>query len=328
MIITRTPFRVSFGGGGTDLPEYYKKHGGAALSTSINKYMYISIHPYFDSGINIKYSKTEQVKSVEEIQHPLVREAMKLSSVLKGVEISSISDIPSGTGLGSSSSFTVGLMNALYAYQGRNASAEKLARDACDIELNKVKSPIGKQDQYAAAYGGLNFIEFNADESVSVRPVMLKPGLKREMNQNLMAFYTGSQRSAASILEEQRKSLSEDEKKLQTYHELKKTAHAMLDSLKAGDIDNFGRQLDSAWKIKKRASSAISNSELDALYALGIKNGALGGKLLGAGGSGFMLFYVPEGSHERVRKAFSSYKELPFNFDSQGSRIIHVGDEY
>lgn len=328
MIITRTPFRVSFGGGGTDLPEYYRKHNGAVLSTSINKYMYINIHPYFDSGINVKYSKTEQVKSVDELQHPIVREAMKMSSVLKGVEIASISDIPSGTGLGSSSSFTVGLMNALYAYQGRNASAEKLARDACEIELNKINSPIGKQDQYAAAYGGLNFIEFRQDETVSVKPVMLNPSLKKELNNNLMAFYTGSQRSANNILSGQRKSLSEDEEKMNTYHELKKAATAMYDALKAGDLNDFGVQLDTAWQAKKRASSAISNSGIDSIYEKGRNSGALGGKLLGAGGSGFMLFYVPKESHERVRKAFSDYKELPFRFDSHGSRIIHVGDEY
>ena len=325
MIISRTPFRISFAGGGSDLPSFYRRAEGAVLSTSIDKYMYIAIHPFFEADkIQLKYSKTEMVNSINEIKHPIFREALSMYG-LTGVDLNSIADIPSGTGLGSSSSFTVGLLNAIRTYIGKASSAEKLAQLACDIEINRVGSPIGKQDQYAAAYGGLNFITFNADETVNVQKIIMNPDKRRELEENLMMVYVGGEHSANSILQSQQKGYS-DEKKFQTQKQMVQLAYDLKDALENNNIDDFGRILHEGWLMKRSLMSDISNSAIDNLYAKGLEAGALGGKLLGAGGAGFLLFYCPKEKQADFRSQMSTHREMAFRFDNHGSKIIYVGD--
>lgn len=325
MIISRTPFRISFAGGGSDLPSFYRRSKGAVLSTSIDKYMYIAIHPYFAAEkIQLKYSKTELVDAIREIKHPIFREALAMYD-LKGVDLNSIADIPSGTGLGSSSSFTVGLMNAIRAYIGKASSAEKLAQLACDIEINRVGSPIGKQDQYAAAYGGLNFITFYGDETVNVQKIIMDPAKRRELEDNLIMVYVGGEHSANSILQSQQKGYS-DEKKFQTQKQMVQLAYDLKDALENNNIDDFGRILHEGWLMKRSLMSDISNNAIDALYAKGLEAGALGGKLLGAGGAGFLLFYCPKEKQTDFRAQMSAHREMAFRFDNYGSKIIYVGD--
>ncbi len=323
MIITRTPFRISFVGGGTDLKSFYQSGHGAVVSTAINKYMYISIHKYFDNKILLKYSKTELVEKVDNIQHPLIREAMKLTGVVKGVEIASISDIPAGTGLASSSSFTVGLLHALYAYRGKNVSAERLAREAAHIEINLVGSPIGKQDQYAAAFGGFNYIQFNKDESVLVHPIVFNK--KKELEKNLLLFYTGITRSANNILKEQSK-ITEKNKKFEQLVKMRDLTKPLIKELEKGNIEVIGEMLHKNWLMKRSLTSSISNKEIDKLYDKALNAGAKGGKLLGAGGGGFLLFYCDLKNQDRLRKDLFDLKEVPFCFDNEGSRIIYVGE--
>lgn len=324
MMITRTPFRVSFAGGGSDLPSFYLKHPGCVLSTSINKYMYISAHPFFNKKkINIKYSKTEFVDSVDEIQHPIVREAMKMLDMPTGIEITSTADIPSGTGLGSSSSFTVGLLHLLYGLKERFVSKERLAKEACEIEIGRLKEPIGKQDQYAAAYGGLNFIEFHTDDTVSVQPILMKNGLKREMDQNLLMFYTGGVRSASSILTEQSEKMGKKDK-FNTMIKMTQLAHELKDSLHSNDITSFGEILHKGWLFKQSLTSKISNETINLLYNKGRESGALGGKILGAGGGGFLLFYCEKEKQEKLRNALKDLQELRFGFDNAGSKYIYI----
>ena len=323
MIITRTPFRISFAGGGSDLPSFYLKHKGCVLSTSINKYMYLSAHPFFYKQILIKYSKTELVNCVEDIEHPIVREVMKMLNIPTGVEITSTADIPSGTGLGSSSSFTVGLLHLLYGLKEMFVSKERLAREACEIEIGKLKEPIGKQDQYAAAYGGLNFIEFHTDNTVSVQPIIMKNGLKRELDENLVMFYTGDVRSASSILREQSKQMSKEDK-FNTMVRITQLAQELRDSLHSNDITSFGEILHKGWSLKRSLTSNISNEKINALYDKGKNYGALGGKILGAGGGGFLLFYCEKEKQGKLRNAFKDLQELKFSFDNAGSTHIYV----
>lgn len=327
MIISRTPFRISFAGGGSDLPSFYRREPGAVLSTSINKYMYIAIHPYFDPSKSlIKYSKTEFVDSFYEIKHPLIRQVLSDYNVM-GVDLNSIADIPSGTGLGSSSSFTVGLLNAVRAYLGKATSGEKLAKLACEVEIDKVGSPIGKQDQYAAACGGLNFITFYGDESVNVEKIIMNPNKKQELQDNLMMVFVGGEHSANTILKSQQAAIS-DEKKFQTQRDMVKLAYDLRHSLESNDIDDFGRILHEGWLMKKSLTSGISTSIVDEMYERGIKAGALGGKLLGAGGAGFILFYCPKEHQDAFRKQMGVIRELDVAFDDFGSKIIYVGDKF
>lgn len=250
MIISRTPFRVSFAGGGSDLPSFYRKSTGAVLSTSIDKYMYIAIHPYFEKNkIQLKYSKTEQVDSIDDIKHPIFREVLKMYGVT-GVDLNSIADIPSGTGLGSSSSFTVGLLNAVRAYLGKASSGEKLGELACDVEINRVGSPIGKQDQYAAACGGLNFITFYSDETVNVEKIIMKPEKKQELEDNLLMVFVGGEHSANAILKSQSAAIS-DMKKFDTQRHMVELAYNLKESLENNNIDDFGRILHENWLLKK-----------------------------------------------------------------------------
>lgn len=326
MIISRTPFRVSFAGGGSDLPSFYRKSTGAVLSTSIDKYMYIAIHPYFEKNkIQLKYSKTEQVDSIDDIKHPIFREVLKMYGVT-GVDLNSIADIPSGTGLGSSSSFTVGLLNAVRAYLGKASSGEKLGELACDVEINRVGSPIGKQDQYAAACGGLNFITFYGDETVNVEKIIMKPEKKQELEDNLLMVFVGGEHSANAILKSQSAAIS-DMKKFDTQRHMVKLAYNLKDSLENNNIDDFGRILHENWLLKKSLTSGISTGIVDEMYNKGIEAGALGGKLLGAGGAGFILFYCPKSRQQEFRERMGDITELNFKFDNYGSKIIYVGEK-
>ncbi len=326
MIISRTPFRVSFAGGGSDLPSFYRRSTGAVLSTSIDKYMYIAIHPYFEKDkIQLKYSKTEQVSSIDEIKHPIFREVLKMYG-LTGVDLNSIADIPSGTGLGSSSSFTVGLLNAVRAYLGKASSGEKLGELACDVEINRVGSPIGKQDQYAAACGGLNFITFYGDETVNVEKVIMRPEKKQELEENLLMVFVGGEHSANTILKSQSAAIS-DQKKFEAQKTMVQLAYNLRESLESNNLDDFGRILHENWLLKKSLTSGISNGIVDQMYNKGIEAGALGGKLLGAGGAGFILFYCPKEKQAEFRERMGDIKELNFKFDHYGSKIIYVGEK-
>ncbi len=326
MIISRTPLRISFFGGGTDLADFYEKEGGAVLSTAIDKYIFATVNKKFDEHIRVSYSKTEIVETVDQIKHDLVREAMRLAGVVHGIEITTIADIPSqGTGLGSSSTFTVGLLNALHAYKGEHVSAETLAQEACKIEIDIVGEPIGKQDQYIAAYGGLQFIQFNKDGSVFVDPIVCSRELKDALQANLMLFYTGLTRRSKTILAEQKKNSSSHR-----YDELKAIKELALIGKKALEkdqsIDEFGRLLDENWRLKKSLAEGVSNTEIDEIYAKAKKAGALGGKIAGAGGGGFLLLYVPKDRQAHVRSALHPLKQTEFNFEPQGSKIIYVSD--
>ena len=325
MIISRTPFRISFAGGGSDLSSFYSQQMGAVLSTSINKYVYIAIHPFFDfRKIQLKYSKTELVSSFDEIQHPIFKEVLKMSD-LTGIDLNSIADIPAGTGLGSSSAFTVGLLNAIYAYKYKAVGNEMLAKLACEVEIERLKSPIGKQDQYAAACGGLNLISFYPDETVNVEKIIMDPHKKQELEDNLIMIYTGWTRSANSILKEQNREILEKDK-FNNQKAMVKLAFDLKRSLEDNNIDDFGQYLHEGWLLKKTLTGSISNSFVDDIYDLGLKSGALGGKLLGAGGGGFILFYCPKGIQENFRKKMSQFTEIDFRFDNYGSKIIYVGD--
>ncbi len=327
MIITKTPFRISFVGGGSDLPDFYREHPGAVLSTSINKYMYISSHNFFEHDkIRLKYSKTETVKGVDEIMHPIFKEALKMFQIEGGLELSSIADVPSGTGMGSSSSFTVGLLHNLYAIKGQHVSKERLAQEACQIEIERLGEPIGKQDQYAAAYGGLNIFRFNTDETVSVEKIYMQNQVLTHLEDNLIMFYTGSQRKANEILTEQKSNTKEADKKA-TLIEMTHLVDELKNSLTSAKLDDFGNLLHQNWLLKKRLASKISNNEIDDAYEVAMKNGALGGKLLGAGGGGFLLFYCEKEKQSKLIEAMKKFRRIPFGMEHEGSKVIYFGDE-
>lgn len=326
MLITKTPFRISFCGGGSDLESFYAKHGGCVLSTTINKYMYISIHPYFDSNYtSLKYSQNELVSDISKIEHTIFKQVLADTNV-DGVEISSTADVPGGTGLGSSSTFTVGLLNTLYCYKGKFASKAKLANEACEVEIDKLGAPIGKQDQYAAAFGGLNFIKFNKDGTVSVSPIMMLADTYKKLQNNLMMFYTGTTRSANSILSEQKKNMS-NEDKANNLVKMCDFAYEMKESLENNDLSTFGKILNDSWELKRTLASGISNTDIDRAYEIAMKNGALGGKLLGAGGGGFLLFYCEEENQDKLRKEIG-LKEFDFKFEQDGTSVVYIGDKY
>ena len=314
-----TPFRISFAGGGSDLSSFYEHSPGCVVSTTIDKHMYLFVHPSFDEKIQVKYSKTELVDDIDDVQHPIVREALRIFG-LTGIDISSIADIPAGTGLGSSSSFAVGLFNALYGYVGMEASPEQLATDACRIEIDILKEPIGRQDQYAAAYGGLNLINFHDDHSVTVEPVHMPPGKLESLEDNLLMFYSGGRRHAGQILEDQANNMHG--KNRDNLIRMAELARELKESLVRGSIDDMGLILDEGWRLKKSLSTKISRSHIDDLYETAMRNGALGGKLLGAGDSGFLLFYCKEDEQGRLRSALAALKETEFRFDRRGTRLI------
>ena len=323
MIISRTPLRVSFAGGGTDIGKYYRLNGGAVISTAINKYIYITINKRFDDTIRVSYSKTEIVNNVDKIKHDLVRETMKHVGVTKGVEITSIADVPSkGTGLGSSSAFTVGLLNALYAFKGQHRSAKQLAEDACKIEIDILKEPIGKQDQYICAYGGFQHIKFNPDESVFVNHIICKKITTGRLNRNLMMFYTGIFRKSSTILAEQ---VNNIRKKRYIMDKMKGLADEIGESLIKNRIEEFGKLLHKGWIYKKQLASGVSNGIIDQYYKSALGAGASGGKILGAGGGGFLLLYCEANKQDNVRSALNGLREFPFEFEQQGTNIIYIG---
>ena len=327
MIITKTPFRISFVGGGSDLEAFYQKSTGAVLSTSINKYMYISSHAYFEPNkLRVKYSQTETVDAVADLKHPILRTAFEMFNIKGGLEVSSIADLPSGTGMGSSSSFTVGLLHNLHAHSHSYASKHELASAACDLEINRLGEPIGKQDQYAAAFGGLNVIEFHANGEVTVDPVYLSNEVYSRLENSLCLYYIGNQRSASSILSEQKKNTGDTEK-FAMLQKMVALVYELRSTLMSGDLDNFGTLMHENWLMKQELASGISNPVIGELYDTALKNGATGGKLLGAGGGGFMLFFCPPEKQAQLDQALHKVRRFPFKFEQEGSKLIHYDHE-
>jgi len=326
MIISRTPLRMSFAGGGSDLPAYYRQKTGSVVSTAIDKYIYITVNKKFDDLVRVSYSKTELVGSTDEVEHNIIREALKMVGVKKGIEVVYMGDVPlgsAGIGLGSSSSLAVGVLNALHAYQGRHVSADQLAREACEIEIGILKNPIGKQDQYIAAYGGFQYIKFNSDESVFVDPVIFSSETKKILNDKLLLFYTGTTRVSSTILKEQGENT---EKNMARLDDIVALSHKLLKKLQTNDLHGFREILHEGWLLKKDLAGGISNPEINGYYQKALEAGAVGGKLLGAGGGGFLLFYCEKEHQANVRKALLGLKETPFTFEPQGGKIIYVQD--
>jgi D-glycero-alpha-D-manno-heptose-7-phosphate kinase len=322
MIVSCAPFRVSFAGGGSDIASFYRKRRGAVLSCAIAKYSFIIVHPYFNaSKYHLKYTRTELVDRLDEIQHPILREALRMQAIDPGIEIVSTADIPGGTGLGSSSSFSVALINALYAHRRIFVPKETLATEACMLEIERLGEPIGKQDQYAAAYGGVNLIEFERHGGVNVQPLLLSTETLSELESNLLLFYTGNQRDARNLLSHQVAALERDDEIVSRMQQMVDLAYEMRDLLLAGDLNRFGLALHRGWELKRGISAQVSTSAIDNLYAKARDAGALGGKLAGAGGGGFLLFYCPKASQARVREALGAMRSLEFRFDWGGARI-------
>ncbi len=313
---------MSFVGGGSDLPAYYRQHGGAVLSTAIDKYVYVSVNRKFDGGIRLAYSKVEEVGTLDHIEHRLVRAAFEMIGLRGGVEVTTTADIPSrGTGLGSSSSFTVGLLQAASAYLGQHVSAEQLGQRSCEVEIDRCGEPIGKQDQYAAAFGGLNLIEFHPDDSVNVTPIIMKRADRDLIEQRIIVFYTGITRSASGILQKQSDETGSDVAKQAVLKRMVKLAYHLRDEFARGEIDSFGEILRENWSLKKSLTEGISSGQIDGWHDAAIGAGALGGKLLGAGSGGFLMFYAPVERHEAIEQAVG-LRRIDFGFEPLGSRIL------
>jgi D-glycero-alpha-D-manno-heptose-7-phosphate kinase len=323
VIITRTPFRISFAGGGTDLPSFYRAFdGGAVTSAAIDRFIHVLVNEKFDPSIRVAYSKTENVDTVDDLQHGLVREALRLTQVHRAVEVHTIADIPGeGTGIGSSSSLTVGLLNALYAYQGKVVDPSSLAEEACRIEINVLHGTLGKQDQYIAAFGGLHYFEFRPDDTVRVHPIPLSREDLDTVSSHLSLFYTGTARSAQPILKEQDARTADNR---DTLLRMRDQAGQVRDALVARDWDRVGRLLDEGWGLKKSLTPGISNPQIDDWYARGKAAGALGGKITGAGGGGFLLLFHPPERSTQVAKALSPLERMPVRISPEGSRILMV----
>ena len=325
MIISRTPLRMSFAGGGSDFKGYYNQSTGSVISTTIDKYVYVLVNKRFIDSIGVKYSQVEESNDVNNIRHNLVREALKLLKIDGGVELVYSSDLlPAhhGSGLGASSSLLVGTLNALHAYKGEHVSAEQLAREACKIEIDILGSPIGKQDQYAAAYGGLNHIKFHPEDYVEVTPINLTSNVKKRLKQNLLIFYTGLDKKSEEILTEQK---SKTQNNVGYLEQMVALSDELADNLKLQVLDKFGEILDTGWEFKKKLASKITNELIDSYYLRAKNAGATGGKILGSGGGGFLLLYCEQDQQEKVRRELADLKELPFEFECQGSKIIYVG---
>lgn len=320
MIITQTPLRVSFAGGGTDLKDFYSQEGGAVVSTAIDKYIYVIIKERFDSLIRVGYTKTEMVDSIDRVRHELVRECLRKTGIGKGVEISTMADIPSeGSGLGSSSTVTVGLLNAMYAYLGEMRTAAQLAQEACEIEIDALGKPIGKQDQYIAAFGGVRLIEFKQDGTVNVEAVPMDETKRNRLSESLLLFYTGITRKADTILSEQRGKIGDTTPILT---QMRQQAYDVYEALSVGDISRLGMTLHEAWDHKKRLAGKITSPEIDAMYDTARSAGALGGKVTGAGGGGFFLVSCLPGKQEAVRGALRGMREMPFGLERDGTKVI------
>lgn len=320
MIISQTPLRISFAGGGTDLATYYREHVGFVLSTAIDKFAYVIVKERFDDMIYLNYMRKEIVERVDDIEHELIREAMRTTGVASGVEITLLSDIPSsGSGLGSSSSFTVGLLNALHMYQGNQVTAETLAQQACEIEIDRLGKPIGKQDQYVAAYGGFRAFTFNRDDSVDVRRLDVPPHFVRQIDDRLRLYFTGQTRQADTILAEQ-KANSDD--RMGELTKIKGLAAMLERALERGEIDALGEVLHAGWTLKRQLATGITNSHIEQMYDAARAGGATGGKICGAGGGGFLLVFFPPASYGTLSEAMRLYREMPFSLERDGTKII------
>lgn len=320
MIIVQTPLRISLFGGGTDFHSFFCQEGGAVLSSAIDKYIFVTIKERFDHLLRVGWTQTELVETVDEIQHELIREALRKTGIHSSIEVTTMGDIPSrGTGLGSSSTVTVGALHAMYAFKGEIVTAERLAREACEIEIEVLGKPIGIQDQYIASYGGLRFLEFNTDGQVHVTPVSVDEASERRLNENLMLFYTGTARKAEGILDEQKNNIHD---RLHILRELKAMAHAARVELEQGRVDVIGDLLHESWQLKKQLASQISNTTIEDLYQAARQAGAAGGKITGAGGGGFLLLYCLHENQDAVREALKGLRELPFRLEQDGTKVI------
>ena len=320
MIIVQTPLRVSLFGGGTDFPDYFKENGGCVLSTTIDKYIFVTIKKRFDSKLRIGYTKTEIVDDLSEINHELIREALRKTTITRGVEVTTMGDIPSeGSGLGSSSTVTVGSLQAMYTLQGELVSAERLAREACEIEIDVLGKPIGVQDQYIAAYGGLRFMEFPRKGPIASERLLLPKDLIRTLNDELLLFFTGITRSSARILTEQKKNIQH---RTQVLSSMKRIARNARDELLKGNVEAIGECLHESWHLKRKLASRISNGNLDDIYQVALEAGAVGGKITGAGGGGFLLLFCPYQKQKKLRTSLSKLRELPFKLEQDGSKVI------
>jgi D-glycero-alpha-D-manno-heptose-7-phosphate kinase len=324
MIITRSPLRVSLGGGGTDLPSYSREHGGFLIAGAIDKYVYINIHSRFVDGFLLKYSQMEEVAAIEDIRHPIIREALRFLDIRsRNLEITSMADIPAGTGLGSSGSFTTALLKALHAYRKNLIHPHQLAEQACHIEIDILKEPIGRQDQYIASYGGLTCFEFAKDGSVVASPLAISEETLFNLEDNLLLFFTGYSRPASSILKDQDdKSRRADAAMTESLHFIKDLAFSTRYSLEKGDVSEFGRLMNVHWEHKKRRSAGMSNGKIDEWYQCALSNGASGGKLIGAGGGGFLMFYAQDKGRLRHAMREQGLREVRFRFDFEGTRIV------
>ncbi len=324
MIITRSPLRISLGGGGTDLPSYYREFGGFLIAAAINKYVYVCVSRPFIKGIFLKYSHLEQAEAVDSIQHPIVREAIRmLDFKTPQLEITTLADIPAGTGLGSSGSFTTALLKALFAHRRRLLLPDELAHLACEIELDILKEPIGKQDQYIAAYGGITCFEFNRDDSVKAYPLQISMDTLFDLEDNLLLFFTGFARSASTILKDQDKRSKEmDEEMLNNLYYVKELGLRSKEMLITGRTSEFGALMHAHWEHKRKRSVGMSNPQIDEWYELGMKNGALGGKLVGAGGGGFLMFYAEDRNRLRHTMTKAGLEEVRFRFDFEGTKTL------
>ncbi len=324
MIITRSPLRISLGGGGTDLPSYYKKHSGFLIAAAIDKYCYITVHQTFQGGILLKYSKLEQVQSVEQVQHPIIRECLQLVGVQDPhIEIASMADLPSGTGLGSSGSFTSALLKALHGHKRNLIHPRELAEQACHVEIDILKEPIGKQDQYIAAYGGLTCFQFLPNGHVEAKPLKVDQETLYNLEDNLLLFFTGYSRSASAILKDQdAKSRTSDKEMTDNLHFVKELGYQSQEALEVGDLHKFGELMNVHWEHKKKRSGGMSNPDIDRWYNLAMENGALGGKVIGAGGGGFLMFYAEDKLKLRHALTQAGLREVRFRFDFEGTKIV------
>lgn len=325
MIITRSPLRISLGGGGTDLPSYYREHSGFLIAAAIDKYVYITLHQTFVPELIIKYSKLERVLTVDEVEHPIIREALKLVGVhAPSLEITSMADIPAGTGLGSSGSFTTALLKAFHAYKKNLVHPAELAEQACEIELEKLREPIGKQDQYIAAFGGITCFKFMPDGRVEAWPLKISEETLFNLEDNLLLFFTGYSRSASTILREQdEKSKKSDPGMIENLHFVKDLGKKSQEALEADDLHEFARLMDVHWQRKKERSQGMSNRDINEWYDCAMANGALGGKLIGAGGGGFLMFYADDKSRLRHAMREKGLTEVRFRFDFEGTKILN-----
>jgi len=324
MIISRTPLRLTLGGGGTDLPSYYSRFGGFVVSTALSKYIYLVVKRRFEREVRVSYSTTEIVEDVGQIRHPIVREALKMLGLGAHLETVSIGDVPWRTGLGSSGSFTVGLLNALHAYMGQNGSKQELAEEACRIEMEILGEPCGKQDPYIASFGGFVCMKIDRSGNVEVKRLRIRPDVAVELERNLLFFYTGFQRRASDVLRSQSSAIDSDEDRaLDAMHEIRRIGHDVKKALEGGDISRFGELQHEHWEAKRSISSKMSNPQINRWYEIGLKNGASGGKIMGAGGGGFLMFYCENG-RDAIRKAMAreGLREVRFGLGAEGSKIV------